>query len=221
MLKQKSYLAKYVVYQYQAWRFPIDLVPFCARAYCTLRQFSARVSSFILRSVVTDMNSKLMLLPRESLFQLAIRHLKKRGGNWAELIFTKTSGIVTSDVSVIYWPIFVPVPSYSPRSLCDRKSYLGPVSLSFLRWRMTWRWGRPTIFLSFDKHLPLFKPSHADAVHVYIVNGWVVIVKLMRKRKYTTLARDARSIEGWGLTSRDKTRSTQKGAAMALKSSAL
>ena len=102
--------------------FPIDLVPFRARAYCTLKQFSARVSSFILRSVVTDMNSKLMLLPRESLFQLAIRHFKKRGGNWAELIFPKTSGIVTSDVSVIYWPIFVPVPSNSPRSLCDRKS---------------------------------------------------------------------------------------------------
>ena len=53
------------------------------------------------------MNSELRLLPRESLFQLANRHFKKRGGNWAELIFTKTSGIVTSDVPVIYWPIFV------------------------------------------------------------------------------------------------------------------
>ena len=80
-------------------------------------QFSARVSSFISRLVVTDMNSKLMLLPRESLFHLAICHLKKRGGNWTELIFTKTSGIVTSHV-----PIFVSVPSNSPRSLCDRKS---------------------------------------------------------------------------------------------------
>ena len=53
------------------------------------------------------MNYKLMLLPGESLFQLVIRHFKKRGGTWAELIFTKTSGIVTSDVPVIYWLIFV------------------------------------------------------------------------------------------------------------------
>ena len=80
------------------------------------------MSSFFLQPVVTDMNSKLMLLSRESLFHLAIRHFKKRGGNWAELIFTKTSGTVTSDVSVIYWQIFVPVPSNSPKSLCDRKA---------------------------------------------------------------------------------------------------
>ena len=28
-----------------------------------------------------------MLLPRESLLQLAIRHFKKKGGNWAESVF--------------------------------------------------------------------------------------------------------------------------------------
>ena len=38
--------------------------------------------------------------------------------NWAEVTFAKTSGIVTGDAPVSYWPIF-PVPSNSPRSLCE------------------------------------------------------------------------------------------------------
>ena len=36
------------------------------------------------------------------------------------------SGMVTGDALVSYWPIFLPVPSNSPRSLCE--SELGPVS---------------------------------------------------------------------------------------------
>ena len=31
------------------------------------------------------------------------------------------SGMVTGDVPVSYWPIFFPVPSNSPRSLCAKK----------------------------------------------------------------------------------------------------
>ena len=32
--------------------------------------------------------------------------------------------------------------------------------------------------MSLNKHLPLLKPSHADAVHIYIVIGWIVLVQL-------------------------------------------
>ena len=35
------------------------------------------------------------------------------------------SGIVTGDALVSYWPVVFPVPSNSPRSLCE--SNLGPV----------------------------------------------------------------------------------------------
>ena len=37
--------------------------------------------------------------------------------NWDELTFAKTSGIVTGDALVSYWPVFPPVPSNSPRNL--------------------------------------------------------------------------------------------------------
>ena len=44
------------------------------------------------------------------------------------------SGIVSGDALVSYWPIFFPVPSNSPRSLCE--SQLSPVSFLFLKWRI-------------------------------------------------------------------------------------
>ena len=44
------------------------------------------------------------------------------------------SGIVTGDAVVSYWSIFFPVPSNSPRSLCE--SQLSPVSSLFLKWRI-------------------------------------------------------------------------------------
>ena len=44
------------------------------------------------------------------------------------------SGIVTRDAVVSYWSIFSPVPSNSPRSLCE--SQLSPVSSLFLKWRI-------------------------------------------------------------------------------------
>ena len=44
------------------------------------------------------------------------------------------SGNVTGDALVYYWSIFAPVPSNSPRRLCE--SSLGPVSFSFLKWRI-------------------------------------------------------------------------------------
>ena len=42
-------------------------------------------------------------------------------GDWAELAFTKTAGIVTGwDALVSYWLVFFfPVPGNSPRRLCD------------------------------------------------------------------------------------------------------
>ena len=43
-----------------------------------------------------------------------------KGGDWAELAFAKTSGIVTGwDALVSYWLVFFPVPGNSPRRLCD------------------------------------------------------------------------------------------------------
>ena len=44
------------------------------------------------------------------------------------------SVIVSGDALVSYWPIFFPVPSNSPRSLCE--SQLSPVSFLFLKWRI-------------------------------------------------------------------------------------
>ena len=58
-----------------------------------------------------------------------IRRFRKEKGNVVELppaIFF--FGIVTGDAPVSYWPNV-----NSPTSLCD--GYLGPVSLSFLKWR--------------------------------------------------------------------------------------
>ena len=44
-----------------------------------------------------------------------IRHLR----NGAEMCPAIASGIITSDVTVSYWPIFSPVPGSTPRSLCE------------------------------------------------------------------------------------------------------
>ena len=64
----------------------------------------------------------------------AIGHLRKPEGNWAELTFPKASGTVTGDRGK-NWPIADRhVPGSDPRSLCER--LLGPVSFSFLKWRM-------------------------------------------------------------------------------------
>ena len=61
--------------------------------------------------------------------------LEKRGRNWAELTFTKTSGNVTGHVPVSY--LLIVFPSDFLRSLC--KTELFPVSSSFLKWRIFWR----------------------------------------------------------------------------------
>ena len=42
--------------------------------------------------------------------------------------------VVSGNAPVSYWSIFPPVPSNSPRSLCE--SQLDSISLSFLKWRM-------------------------------------------------------------------------------------
>ena len=42
---------------------------------------------------------------------------EKETAMWAKLSFAKTSGIITGDVLVSYWPIFFSVLSNSPRSL--------------------------------------------------------------------------------------------------------
>ena len=61
--------------------------------------------------------------------------LKKREGDWNRNVPAIVSGIVTGDVLVSYWRIFISCPaSNSPRSQC--KSYLGPVSFSVLYWRI-------------------------------------------------------------------------------------
>ena len=49
-------------------------------------------------------------------FLLVSTVANKREGNWAELAFTKASGIVTGDALVSYWPISFPVPSSLPSS---------------------------------------------------------------------------------------------------------
>ena len=58
--------------------------------------------------------------------QFAIRHFGNEMGAGTEMCLAIVSGIVAGDSLVSYWPIFFPVPSNSPRCLCD------PVSLSFL-----------------------------------------------------------------------------------------
>ena len=58
------------------------------------------------------------------------RHVRKAKGTGAEMSPAIVSGIVTGDAPVSYWPIFFPVLSNIPRSLCD------PVFLSFLKCRM-------------------------------------------------------------------------------------
>ena len=44
------------------------------------------------------------------------------------------SGVVTGDAPSSHWPIFFPVASKCPRSLCER--YLGPVSSWYQKWRI-------------------------------------------------------------------------------------
>ena len=54
---------------------------------------------------------------------------------------TIVSGVVTGDVLISYLPVFFPVPSDSPRSLCEKKkeiNLLGAVSVSFLKWQMAY-----------------------------------------------------------------------------------
>ena len=64
----------------------------------------------------------------------AIGHLRKPEGNWAELTFAKASGTVAGNREK-NWPIADRrVLGNDPRSLCERS--LGPVSFSFLKWRM-------------------------------------------------------------------------------------
>ena len=58
--------------------------------------------------------------------QVAIRHLGNEMEAGAEMCLAIVSEIIAGDALVSYWPIFFPVPSNSPRCLCD------PVSLSFL-----------------------------------------------------------------------------------------
>ena len=45
--------------------------------------------------------------------------------------------LLRTHAPVSYWPIFFPVPSNSPRSLC--RSQLAPFSFSFLKWRINFR----------------------------------------------------------------------------------
>ena len=45
--------------------------------------------------------------------------LYKREGNWAKLAFAMTSGIVTGEAPVSYWPIFFLVPINGPSSLSE------------------------------------------------------------------------------------------------------
>ena len=54
----------------------------------------------------------------------------------AEMCLAIVSGIVIRDAPVSYWPIFSPVPSNSPRSLC--KSFLGPVPFSLVPKVVIW-----------------------------------------------------------------------------------
>ena len=68
--------------------------------------------------------------------------LWKREGTWNrnQQRPTIVSGVVTGDVLVSYWPVFFPVPSDSPRSLCEKKemNLLGAVPISFLKWWMVY-----------------------------------------------------------------------------------
>ena len=48
-----------------------------------------------------------------------IRHPRSEKGTGAEMRPAIVCGIVTGDVSVSYWPFSFPVPSNSPRSLCE------------------------------------------------------------------------------------------------------
>ena len=56
--------------------------------------------------------------------------------DWREVRPTIVSGMVTGDTLVSFWPIVFPCASNSPKSLCETK--LGPVSFSFLKWRIRW-----------------------------------------------------------------------------------
>ena len=47
-------------------------------------------------------------------------HVKIGKGTGAEMRPAMVSGIVSGDALVSYWPIFFPVPSNSPRSLCEK-----------------------------------------------------------------------------------------------------
>ena len=54
------------------------------------------------------------------LLSSAIRHFSNEKGTGTEMRPAIVSGLVTGDAPISYWPIFYPVPSNSPRSLCKR-----------------------------------------------------------------------------------------------------
>ena len=72
--------------------------------------------------------------PRTFIGLLFNSPLKNREGNWSELAFAKTFGIVTGNTPLSYWPFFSLVLKNIPRRLC--KSSLGQFSFSFLEWRV-------------------------------------------------------------------------------------
>ena len=49
----------------------------------------------------------------------SIRHFRNEKGTEAQMPPAIVSGIVTGDALVSYWPVFLSLPSNSPRRLCE------------------------------------------------------------------------------------------------------
>ena len=71
---------------------------------------------------------------------LAIRHIKHENGTGTEMRPAIVSGIIFGEEPDQLLANFFPIPSNSPKSLCESK--FGPVPFSFLKWqicRVYWR----------------------------------------------------------------------------------
>ena len=101
------------------------------------------------------------------------------------------TGIVTGDVAVSYWPLFVSLATNIPRSLCE--SFLDPVSVLVVKWRICIYFmfatlpkpapptppslflllGTDTLFSSLKKNLPALCSVAAECVSAFSAEFWL------------------------------------------------